>query len=65
MWNGEEDIKKSLSKLYSDSFVANLVIAENPYGDVGSSDKIHKIIKNIELEGLLKKSFFQGNRIEA
>jgi hypothetical protein len=28
-------------------------------------DKIHKIIKNIELEGLLKKSFFQGNRIEA
>jgi GDP/UDP-N,N'-diacetylbacillosamine 2-epimerase (hydrolysing) len=61
----KEDIKKGLSKLYSDSFVANLIIADNPYGDVGSSDKIHKIIKNIELEGLLKKSFFQGNRIEA
>ena len=61
----KEDIKKGLSKLYSDSFVASLVNAENPYGDVGSADRIHKIIKNIELEGLLKKSFFQGNRIEA
>ena len=61
----KEDIEKGLSKLYSDSFTASLVNAENLYGDVGSSDKIHKIIKNIELEGLLKKTFFQGNRIEA
>jgi GDP/UDP-N,N'-diacetylbacillosamine 2-epimerase (hydrolysing) len=61
----KEDIEKGLSKLYSDSFTASLVNAENPYGDVGSSGKIHKIIKNIELEGLLKKTFFQGNRIEA
>jgi GDP/UDP-N,N'-diacetylbacillosamine 2-epimerase (hydrolysing) len=60
----KEDIKKGLSKLYSDSFVASLVNAKNPYGDVGSADKIHKIIKNIELKGILKKSFFQGNRIE-
>jgi len=61
----KEEIKKGLSKLYSDSFRAKLPSTENPYGSPGSSSKIHKIVRDLELEGLLKKSFFQVNRIEA
>ena len=60
----KEDIKKGISKLYSETFKAILVNSENPNGDMGSADKIHRIIKDIEIEGLLKKTFFQGNRIE-
>ena len=61
----KEEIKRGLSKLYSDSFRANLSSTENPYGSAGSASKIHKIVRDLELEGLLKKSFFQVNRIEA
>ena len=61
----KEEIKKGLSKLYSDSFRAKLPSTENPYGSPGSASKIHKIVRDLELEGLLKKSFFQVNRIEA
>jgi len=61
----KEEIKKGLSKLYSDSFRANLPSTENPYGSAGSASKIHKIVRDLEFEGLLKKSFFQVNRIEA
>ena len=61
----KEDIKKGLSKLYSDSFRASLLRTENPYGRLGTASKIHKIVRELELEGLLKKTFFQVNRIEA
>ena len=61
----KEDIKKGLSKLYSDSFRASLLRIENPYGSSGAASKIHKIVRELELEGLLKKTFFQVNRIEA
>jgi GDP/UDP-N,N'-diacetylbacillosamine 2-epimerase (hydrolysing) len=61
----KEDIKNGLSNLYSDFFRASLLRTENPYGDVGSSSKIHKIVKDLELEGILKKTFFQVNWIEA
>jgi GDP/UDP-N,N'-diacetylbacillosamine 2-epimerase (hydrolysing) len=54
----EEEIKMGLSKLYSDTFKASLVNSENPNGDVGAANKIHRIIKDIEIEGLLKKTFF-------
>ena len=61
----KEDIKKGLSKLYSDSFRASLLRTENPYGSLGTANKIYKIVRDLELEGLLKKTFFQVNRIEA
>ena len=61
----KEEIKKGLSKLYSDSFRASLLRTENPYGRLGAASKIHKIVRDLELEGLLKKTFFQVNRIEA
>ena len=61
----KEEIKKGLFKLYSDSFRASLLRTENPYGSLGTASKIHKIVRELELEGLLKKTFFQVNRIEA
>ena len=44
---------------------ASLLRTENPYGRLGTASKIHKIVRELELEGLLKKTFFQVNRIEA
>jgi GDP/UDP-N,N'-diacetylbacillosamine 2-epimerase (hydrolysing) len=53
-----EEICASLIKLYSKSFQSDLEKVVNPYGDGGTSKKILKIIKNINLQCLTKKLFF-------
>jgi GDP/UDP-N,N'-diacetylbacillosamine 2-epimerase (hydrolysing) len=52
------DICDALNKLYSEEFQRSLKFASNPYGSGGASIKILKIIKSIDLNGLLKKSFY-------
>lgn len=54
----EEDILNAFKKLYSDDFKTLLKTVENPYGNGGASEKIKNIIKNINLENILKKTFF-------
>jgi len=51
-------IDDAFSKLYSLDFAKILKCSNNPYGDGGASEKIKEIIKDINLDRILKKSFF-------
>jgi GDP/UDP-N,N'-diacetylbacillosamine 2-epimerase (hydrolysing) len=52
------EITKALNHLYSEDFQDSLSQASSPYGEGGASQKILSILKNIDLNGLLKKSFY-------
>ena len=53
-----EDIDAAFNKLYSKKFKNILDTAQNPYGKGGASKKIVNIIKNFNLNNILKKSFY-------
>jgi GDP/UDP-N,N'-diacetylbacillosamine 2-epimerase (hydrolysing) len=53
-----ESIRKAFSVLYSQVFKDTLDEVINPYGDGGASEKIKEIIKQTELNKMLKKSFY-------
>ena len=53
-------IKDALAELYSAAFQAGLASTRNPYGDGGASEKIVAAIKAVELEGILKKRFYDS-----
>jgi GDP/UDP-N,N'-diacetylbacillosamine 2-epimerase (hydrolysing) len=52
------DISKAFEKLYSDEFKIILSNILNPYGTGGASKKIKEVIKDIDLNNILKKSFY-------
>jgi len=54
----KEHIGKSLVKLYSKDFQDIIRSTKNPYGTDGASKKIINIIKDTDLNGILKKSFY-------
>ena len=54
----KESILTAIRKLYSKEFQTNLKNIENPYGDGGAAERIKKIIKEIDLTNILKKSFY-------
>jgi GDP/UDP-N,N'-diacetylbacillosamine 2-epimerase (hydrolysing) len=56
-------IGAALRTLYSNQFQANLATVRNPYGDGGASDKIVAHIKTAELNGILKKHFYDFNTL--
>jgi GDP/UDP-N,N'-diacetylbacillosamine 2-epimerase (hydrolysing) len=49
--------------LYSSDFKKILRNSTNPYGDGGASKKIKDTIKDINLDGILKKSFYDIKKI--
>jgi len=51
-------IKSGFDTLYSKEFNELLLGVENPYGNGNASEKIKNIIKDIDLEGIIKKSFY-------
>ena len=53
-----DDICVALERLYSSEFQAKLQQVVNPYGEGGASEVIVSTIKNISLDGILKKYFF-------
>jgi len=53
-----KDITKAFRRLYSDEFKSKLLDSSNPYGDGGASQKIYEILKDIDLNNILKKSFY-------
>ncbi len=53
-----ESILEAFEKLYSKAFQEELKTSINPYGDGCASLKIVEEIKNIDLENILKKSFY-------
>ncbi len=54
----KENIYKSFMEIYKKEFKNKLLTLENPYGNGGASKKIKEVIKNIKLENIIKKSFY-------
>ena len=54
----KDSILKSFEKLYSKEFQESLKDTINPYGDGCASKKIVEILKSVDLENILKKSFY-------
>ncbi|MFW0713416.1 UDP-N-acetylglucosamine 2-epimerase [Aliarcobacter butzleri] len=52
------DIEKAFEKLYSKEFQDILQNVENPYGDGCASKKIIEVLKNVDLQNILKKTFY-------
>lgn len=53
-----DEIKVSFKKLYSGDFQNILKTIQNPYGNGGASQKIKECIKDFDLDGILKKHFY-------
>lgn len=51
-------ILKAIKKAYSKDFQAKLKSVKNPYDSGFASKKIIKVLKNIKLNGILKKKFY-------
>ena len=54
----QQSISGALNAVFDPSFRSTLKSTNNPYGSGGASKKIIEIIKDYELQHLLKKSFF-------
>jgi len=54
----KDSILKAFDKLYSKKFQKKLKKVKNPYGDGTASEKIIKVLKEIDLTNILKKSFY-------
>jgi GDP/UDP-N,N'-diacetylbacillosamine 2-epimerase (hydrolysing) len=54
----EYDILKAVKKIYSKKFISLLKTVKNPYEKNNSSENILKILKNIKLEKISNKFFF-------
>ncbi len=54
----KEDILYAIQKLYQKEFQDQLKHVKNPYGEGGASMKIVEFVKNVKLDNLLKKRFF-------
>lgn len=55
------DIKRALEKLYSEEFRAGLKEVTNPYGDGNAAGQISAVLRDYDLNGILKKTFFDVN----
>jgi GDP/UDP-N,N'-diacetylbacillosamine 2-epimerase (hydrolysing) len=56
--NSAKNIFDAFKKVYNSNFQKNLQFVENPYGDGSSSIKILNILKSVDLENIVKKSFY-------
>lgn len=54
----KQSILNAFEELYSNNFQEKLKLSVNPYGDGCASLKIIEELKNVDLENILKKSFF-------
>lgn len=59
-----EGIENALEKLYSPVFQEALQQVVNPYGDGCASEKIVSVLKTVELEKSLKKTFYDIESLE-
>jgi len=56
--NSFNSIKEGFNLLYSESFRKKLMNIKNPYGNGGASEEIKNTLKNIPLDDILKKEFY-------
>ena len=54
----KESINNAFNELYSERFQKTLKTVNSPYGTGGTSEKIKNIVKNFDLNNILKKSFY-------
>ena len=54
----KESISNAFNELYSERFQKALSVVKSPYGNGGASEKIKNIVKNFDLNNILKKSFY-------
>ena len=54
----KRSILEAFEKLYSTEFQDALIDVKNPYGDGCASQKVKESLKNVSLDGMLKKSFY-------
>jgi GDP/UDP-N,N'-diacetylbacillosamine 2-epimerase (hydrolysing) len=52
------EIKAALQKLYSPQFQARLAYVRNPYDDGRATERILRVLRDVRLDALLKKSFY-------
>lgn len=53
-----KDIEKAIKKALSVEFKEELKSSKNPYGDKNSSIEIVEVLKSIDLNGIIKKQFY-------
>jgi len=56
--NEKQSIQNAIAKLYSHEFKSQLQSVVNPYGKGNSSYNTKEVLKNIDLENIIKKSFW-------
>jgi GDP/UDP-N,N'-diacetylbacillosamine 2-epimerase (hydrolysing) len=54
-------IRRALRKLYSGPFQEVLRSVVNPYGDGNAAKRIKTVLRRFDLQGILKKSFYECN----
>ena len=54
----KESILTAIKKLYAKEFQNKLKDVKNPYGEGGATEKIKKVLKEIDLADILKKEFY-------
>lgn len=54
----KKDISAALQKLYDEDFQKSLAHVQNPYGEGGASESIVATLKNVPLDKLVKKRFY-------
>lgn len=58
--NKKDDIKKGIEKaIYDEDFRAFVKTIVNPYGIGNSADQIIDVMKNVSLEGIIQKRFYE------
>ncbi len=57
----KKNIRDSIKKIYSNEFKQLLKNVKNPYGEGNASKKIINVLKTTQLQGILKKTFFNAN----
>jgi GDP/UDP-N,N'-diacetylbacillosamine 2-epimerase (hydrolysing) len=53
-----ESIRSALVEMYSSEFQSKLSEAVNPYGEGGATERILSVIREVDLEGISKKVFW-------
>ena len=54
----ESSIIQALNKAFDNDFRASLRALNNPYGEAGASEKIKDILRDFDLENIIKKKFY-------
>ena len=54
----EKNIRDSIERLYSEDFKRVLLETTNPYGEGGASARIVKVLREVSLDGVIKKTFY-------